>query len=354
MADFTRSLLQWYRQSGRHDLPWQLEPDSYRIWVSEIMLQQTRVNTVIPYYQRFLQAFPEVSQLASANVDAVLHLWTGLGYYARARNLHKAAQIVCDEYGGSFPQTVEALITLPGIGRSTAGAIISLSLNRFAVILDGNVKRVLTRYHAIGDWTGHRKIENQLWQLAEDHTPSINTAAYTQAIMDLGATLCTRTRPACEQCPVRAGCQAYAQNLQDLLPVRKSTKTLPVRHTRFVIVENNKSEVLLEKRPPSGIWGGLWGFPECSMEQDVCTWLDNNRGFATQRLCEQPVIRHTFSHFHLDITPIKLKLRVSSNRVEDKLKECWYKPGDGKKLGMAAPVKKIMDELFQTTAGGRE
>ena len=322
------------------------------MWVSEIMLQQTQVSTVIPYFQRFMQAFPDVSTLGRANIDEVLHLWTGLGYYARARNLHKAAQLICNEHGGIFPQTMGSLVALPGIGRSTAGAILSLSLNQSVAILDGNVKRVLTRYHAISGWPGNKKIEDKLWQLAEIHTPKNNAAEYTQAIMDLGATLCTRTRPSCGLCPVKAGCQAYEENLQQLLPEKKPRKALPVRHTRFAIVENNKGEVLLEKRPPAGIWGGLWGFPECSMEQKADVWLDNNRGITTEILCEQPVIRHTFSHFHLDITPVKLKLRSSASRVEDKREACWYKPDGKLKLGMAAPVKKLMDELFSTVVAG--
>jgi len=351
MTEFTRPLLSWYRKSGRHDLPWQEDPSCYRVWVSEIMLQQTQVSTVIPYYQRFMQDFADVTKLAESNIDSVLHLWTGLGYYARARNLHKTAQLVCSEYGGKFPHDLDALMTMPGIGRSTAGAILALGLNQSVAILDGNVKRVLTRFHAIAGWPGNKKIEDQLWLLAEQHTPAQNAAEYTQAIMDLGATLCKRSQPDCQRCPVKAGCQAQKQNLQQLLPERKPKKILPVRQIKFVIIENAEGDILLERRPPTGIWGGLWGFPECSIDQEPGAWLDSNKGYIAEVLYEQPVIRHTFSHFHLDITPVKLLLRSVANAVEDKVEQCWYKPDGNLNLGMAAPVKKLMDGLFSTAAG---
>jgi A/G-specific adenine glycosylase len=351
MAEFSRAIIHWHRKSGRHDLPWQENPGSYRVWVSEIMLQQTQVSTVIPYYNTFMQTFADVAELAAADVDQVLHLWTGLGYYARARNLHKAAQIVCEQYAGKFPETLETLMTLPGIGRSTAGAILSLSLNKPEAILDGNVKRVLTRYHALPGWPGKKKVEDQLWQLAIQHTPTRNTAEYTQAIMDLGATVCTRTRPKCDACPLQADCQAEKQNLQGLLPEKKPKKTLPVKQTVFVIIENAEGEILLVKRPPSGIWGGLWGFPECAGEKELTDWLDSKRAYVVDEPQQQPVLRHTFSHFHLDIKPVKLKLLSTANKVEDKSGECWYKPDGGLKLGMAAPVKKLIDGLFSTVAG---
>lgn len=351
MAEFTQSLLGWYRKSGRHDLPWQEDPSCYRVWVSEIMLQQTQVSTVIPYYQRFMRDFADVTLLAGSDIDQVLHLWTGLGYYARARNLHKTAQIVCREHDGKFPHDLDALMALPGIGRSTAAAILSLGMHQSVAILDGNVKRVLTRYHAISGWPGNKKTEDQLWQLAEQHTPKQNAAEYTQAIMDLGATLCKRSRPDCQRCPVKAGCQAQQQNLQQLLPEKKPKKILPVKQVKFVIIENAEGDILLERRPPTGIWGGLWGFPECSIDQEPGAWLDSNKGYIADVLYEQPVIRHTFSHFHLDITPVKLLLRCTANAVEDKAEECWYKPDGNLNLGMAAPVKKLMDGLFSTAAG---
>lgn len=351
VSEFSASLLQWYRRSGRHDLPWQLDANSYRVWVSEIMLQQTQVSTVIPYYTRFMQAFPDVVQLAEADIDEVLHLWTGLGYYARARNMHKTAQTICREYDGKVPDDLEILISLPGIGRSTAGAILSLSLNQSISILDGNVKRVLARYYAIAGWPGNKKIENQLWQLADRHTPKQNCAEYTQAIMDLGATLCTRTKPDCPSCPLGTGCQAKKQNLQHMFPGKKPKLTLPVKQTVFAIIANTNGEVLLEKRPPSGIWGGLWGFPECSGEHELVDWLASNKGYVTELSNEQAVVRHTFSHFHLDITPVKLNLLATEDRIEDKPEQCWYKPDGDLKLGMAAPVKKLIEGLFSTVVG---
>ncbi len=354
MAEFTRSLLSWYKKHGRHDLPWQQNPSSYRVWVSEIMLQQTQVTTVIPYYQRFMQAFPDINSLANAEVDEVLHLWTGLGYYARGRNLHKAAQIICSEHKGRFPKTQDELIALPGIGRSTAAAILALSLNQPLSILDGNVKRVLCRYHAVRGWYGEKKVENQLWQLAESHTPQKNTAEYTQAIMDLGATLCRRSQPDCEVCPVKAGCLAYKNNLQAELPEKKPKKTKPVRQSCFALIENKSGEILLARRPPAGIWGGLWGFPEFPSRAELDEWL-KNRGINSKSHTEYPQIRHTFSHFHLDITPLKYQLgRKTKQGVEDKADECWYKPDGDLKLGMAAPVKKLINELFTSSTGENE
>jgi A/G-specific adenine glycosylase len=351
MAKFSQQLLQWYRRSGRHDLPWQQNPTAYRVWISEIMLQQTQVSTVIPYYIRFMQAFPDVNQLAEADVDEVLHLWTGLGYYARARNMHKSAIIVCQEFNAELPEDLDALISLPGIGRSTAGAILSLSGDQSVAILDGNVKRVLARYHRVEGWPGNKAVENRLWQIAEDYTPKQNAGEYTQAIMDLGATLCTRSRPQCDACPIKRGCQAEKENLQHLYPGKKPKKTLPVRQTVFAMVENADGAVLLEKRPPSGVWGGLWGFPECSEENELIDWLASDRGYVTDVSCQHSVVRHTFSHFHLDITPVKLRLVSTKNRIEDKTEECWYKPDGGLKLGMAAPVKKLIDGIFSIAAG---
>ena len=315
------------------------------------MLQQTQVSTVIPYYTRFMQAFPDVHQLAEADVDEVLHLWTGLGYYARARNMHKAATLICHEFEGELPEDLDALISLPGIGRSTAGAILSLSADQSVAILDGNVKRVLARYHRVEGWPGNKAVENRLWQIAEDYTPKQNAGEYTQAIMDLGATLCTRSKPQCNACPIKRDCQAEKQNQQHLFPGKKPKKTLPVRQTVFAMVENADGEVLLEKRPPSGVWGGLWGFPEYAEEKKLIDWLASDRGYITDLSAQHSVVRHTFSHFHLDITPVKLRLVSTKDRIEDKTEECWYKPDRGLKLGMAAPVKKLIDGLFSQAAG---
>lgn len=342
------AVLQWFDQHGRHDLPWQRHTTPYRVWVSEIMLQQTQVSTVIPYYQRFMQRFPDVAALAKADLDDVLHLWTGLGYYARARNLHKTAQIVTEQHQGEFPTTLEQLGELPGIGRSTAGAILALSMAQRGVILDGNVKRVLCRYYAIQTWSGENAAQKQLWLLAEQATPTDRVSAYTQAMMDLGATVCTRSKPACTRCPLAAGCQALALGLTKTLPVSKPRKTLPVRQTFMLICEQGANEVLLEQRPASGLWGGLWSLPEFSGFDDVQTWLETKG--ASFRTC-WPVVRHTFSHFHLDITPVVATL-TRQHIAEQAAGTCWYPLAPAAddtraRLGLSAPVKKLLQRLAE-------
>ncbi|MDO9520486.1 MAG: A/G-specific adenine glycosylase [Pseudohongiella sp.] len=340
------AVLQWFDQHGRHDLPWQHETTPYRVWVSEIMLQQTQVTTVIPYYQRFMQHFPDVEVLATAPIDQVLHLWTGLGYYARARNLHKTAQIVNDQYHGIFPPSLEQLGGLPGIGRSTAGAILALSMGQRGVILDGNVKRVLCRYYAINSWSGEMATQKKLWHLADQATPHDRVASYTQAMMDLGATVCTRSKPACTRCPLADSCKALLLDLTKSLPVSKPRKTLPVRQTFMLICEQDNSEVLLEQRPASGLWGGLWSLPEFSAFDEVQTWLEHKG--ASFKSC-WPVVRHTFSHFHLDITPVVATL--SRPQVSEQTAgTCWYPltpSSDDTRinLGLSAPVKKLLQRM---------
>ena len=263
MPELAAALLPWFTRHGRHDLPWQQDADPYRVWVSEIMLQQTRVQTVIPYFTRFVERFPDVNALAAAPLDTVLHLWTGLGYYARARNMHRAAGIIARDFGGSLPADPDALTALPGIGRSTAGAILSLGHGRRAPILDGNVKRVLTRFYGIYGWPGRREVEKRLWELAERETPQQETAAYTQAVMDLGATVCTRSQPRCADCPLASGLpRAAATANNDNYP--PGNPGIPCRRAKvvFALLENEQGEILLEKRPPVGIWGGLWSLPE--------------------------------------------------------------------------------------------
>ncbi|MEX2352766.1 MAG: A/G-specific adenine glycosylase [Gammaproteobacteria bacterium] len=350
MNSFARKLLAWYRVHGRHDLPWQ-QPDPYRIWVSEIMLQQTQVRTVIPYFERFIERFPDVQSLAGADLDEVLHLWSGLGYYARARNLYKAAEIISNDLQGVFPREIEALMKLPGIGRSTAGAILALSQGQRHPILDGNVKRVLTRYYGISGWPGESKVEAGLWSIAERETPQEDVAAYTQAIMDLGATVCTRSRTRCDQCPVAVECYARREGLQTAFPARKQKKTLPVRSAVFTILENAEGEVLLEKRPPAGIWGGLWSLPECPVDEEIPAWIKRQFGSTVSGLTQQTPLRHTFSHFHLDIHPYRAKLEGTDLAVGDREQICWYKPGPGIRLGLAAPVKKLLESIQNHPAG---
>ena len=335
------AVLDWYHRHGRHDLPWQQHTTPYRVWVSEIMLQQTQVSTVIDYYQRFMAHFPDVQALAAAPLDEVLHLWTGLGYYARARNLHKTAQTVCEQHGGQFPPDIEALTALPGIGRSTAGAILALAMGRRGVILDGNVKRVLCRYHAINSWSGESKTLSQLWQIAEDSTPHQQVAAYTQAMMDLGATLCTRSKPDCPRCPLQAGCQARLLGMTAQLPVSKPKKTLPQKQTLMILYYQDESSVMLQQRQATGLWGGLWSLPECEDDAALAHWLQRYGG---ERVGQWPVLRHTFSHFHLDITPVLVRAE-DPDRCLESAGTLWYPLDHSVKLGLAAPVKKLLDRL---------
>lgn len=339
---FQTAVLAWYEQHGRKHLPWQQNPTPYRVWVSEIMLQQTQVTTVIPYFERFMARFPTVWELAQAPQDDVLHLWTGLGYYARARNLHKTAQIITEQHQGVFPTTVAELVELPGIGRSTAGAVISLSQNYWAPILDGNVKRVLTRFYAIEGWPGQSAVEKQLWDIAERLTSRERPGAFNQVMMDLGATVCTRGKPACRECPLQQHCQAYAQARQQNFPTPKKKSPLPVRERYFLLLQNNQDQVLLEQRPPSGIWGGLWCFPEVDAKQCWQTTLIQ-QGFNAQDHQLLPAFRHTFSHFHLDIQPVVVQ--VSRQSMVADSPQRWVNSHAPGELGLAAPVKKLLKQL---------
>ncbi|MEJ2397130.1 MAG: A/G-specific adenine glycosylase [Gammaproteobacteria bacterium] len=339
------ALLRWFDQHGRHDLPWQHPRDGYRVWVTEIMLQHTQVTTVIPYFTRFMQAFPDVQALADAALDDVLHHWTGLGYYARARNLHRAAQQVRDQHGAQFPREFNALIALPGIGRSTAGAILAQAFDQRYPILDGNVKRVLTRLHAIAGWPGEKAVENRLWTIAEAHTPSRRVADYTQAIMDLGATVCRRSKPACDTCPLQARCEACASATVAEFPGKKPRKALPVRSTCMLLLLDDERNVLLEQRPASGIWGGLWSFPECPPDSDPQQWSREHLQLELQALRSLPTLRHTFSHFHLDITPVLA--RAVSAGIMDSPRHIWYNSSRSAARGFPAPVKQLLDTLPQ-------
>ncbi|HHJ36475.1 MAG TPA: adenine DNA glycosylase [Gammaproteobacteria bacterium] len=339
MHTFAERLLLWYQQHGRHDLPWQQDRSLYSVWVSEIMLQQTQVATVIPYYQNFMQRFGSITALAEATQDEVLRYWAGLGYYSRARNLHKAALAISECYQGLFPSTYDDVLALPGIGPSTAGAILAQASGQRHAILDGNVKRVLARYQAIEGWPGKKQVEDQLWRFAESYTPEENVADYTQAIMDLGATLCTRASPRCELCPLMDDCKAYLQSCVAELPTRKPKKTLPVKQKRFLIIRNEQGSCLMEKRPPSGIWGGLWSLPELFMDEGVDEMVEKNWQLQVNQYSDLPVFRHTFSHFHLDITPCEVEIEAKVQAVADDDRYRWHT--DISRLALAAPVSAI-------------
>jgi len=339
---FSEAVLNWFDQHGRTDLPWQQDKTPYRVWVSEIMLQQTQVATVIGYYQRFMERFPDVQSLALAEQDEVLHLWTGLGYYARARNLHKCAQTVVEKYHGVFPDTVEELESLSGIGRSTAGAIASISMGKHASILDGNVKRVLARFHAVEGWPGNKKVSDQMWEIADRYTPAKRTGDYTQAMMDMGATLCTRSKPACELCPLVNQCEAYAQKRVKDFPYSKPKKEKPVRSTRMLMIRH-KGEYLLQQQPSSGIWGGLWIFPQ----QEVAHAPLEHKQLLNAAVLEHESLtpfRHTFSHYHLDIHPVVIDIKRKPQQIGES-EQIWYNPQQPASVGLAAPVKKLLDEL---------
>ena len=346
-ADFSGCVLGWYARDGRKDLPWQVQPTAYRVWVSEIMLQQTQVATVIPYYERFMERFPDIRTLAQATPDQVLHYWSGLGYYARARHLHAAAQQVVEKFNGRFPDTFDTVVALPGIGRSTAGAILSLACGQYYPILDGNVKRVLTRFYAIAGWPGQSSVQKQLWALAEQRTPEQQTAAYTQAIMDLGATVCTRTRPRCDVCPVNSGCAAHAAGKVTDFPSPRPRKTLPVRSVCMLMLCNDDDEVLLEQRPPAGIWGGLWSFPEFPAADGVTAGCRESLGIRVGETEAWPVVRHTFSHFHLDITPVFARLGEYQATVMEDPGRLWYNTAGNEERGLAAPVEKLLQRLSE-------
>jgi A/G-specific adenine glycosylase len=340
-------LLSWHAKHGRHDLPWQrnLHEDgsAYRVWVSEIMLQQTQVATVIPYFERFMQRFPDVRGLADAPADEVLHLWTGLGYYARARNLHRAAQLIRDHQDGRFPVSLEAAMELPGVGRSTAGAILAIATGAHHSILDGNVKRVLARFYAIDGAPDERATLATLWQLADDNTPADEVATYTQAIMDLGATVCTRGNPRCDACPIAVDCRARIEGRQRELPAAKRRRAERRRKTAVMLVARRATEVLLVQRPPSGIWGGLWCLPEFEHRNAAEAYVATALLSARVDTASLPDIEHSFTHFDLTITPL-----VASCAGEACVRDgnaLWYDLTRPARIGLPAPIKTLLGNL---------
>ena len=349
---FAARVLAWFDRHGRKDLPWQRQPTAYRVWVSEIMLQQTQVSTVIPYFDRFLARFPTIEDLAAAPLDEVLHLWSGLGYYARARNLHKTAQQVVESLNGDFPDDLATMQALPGIGRSTAGAILSLSAGQRQVILDGNVKRVLARHKAVAGWPGSSAVLRELWQIAERETPEHRVAAYNQAMMDLGATHCARSQPDCDRCPVNADCQGRLTGDPTAYPGKKPKRDLPQRTVRMLLVRKSGGDLLLEQRPPVGVWGGLWCLPEIAIEHDPLAWCREVIGASGEIVRTLEPRRHTFSHFHLDIEPIEILLNRPGCRVLEAPGRLWYNAANPENVGLAAPVARLIRETADPAITG--
>ncbi len=346
MKRFSDRIVRWQRQSGRHGLPWQATRDPYRIWLSEIMLQQTQVTTVIPYYERFLQAFPNFDALARASEEAVLERWSGLGYYSRARNLHRAARMVAERFHGVFPQQFEAVTALPGVGRSTAAAICAFAFGERRAILDGNVKRVLARFLGVAGYPGEKKIEAALWREAEARLPERDIEAYTQGLMDLGAIVCVRSRPRCEQCPLRGDCIALRENRVAELPVRKPAKALPLREVVMLMLVH-RGEVMLEKRPPTGVWGGLWSLPELAVEEDVATHCRLRLGLRVRRQKPWDPLHHGFTHYKLKITPQPVTVLRRAAQVAE-AGRLWLPVEDAVGAAVPAPVRTLLRRWAQS------
>jgi len=345
---FAARLLRWFDRHGRKDLPWQQagpdgQRDAYRVWLSEVMLQQTQVATVIPYFNRFVEALPTLRELGEADEDTVLALWSGLGYYRRARFLHQAAQRCVADHGGELPRDIDALHALPGIGRSTAGAILAQAHGLRFPILDGNVKRVLARYHGVHGDTGQSSIEKKLWEHAETHTSAHRTADYTQAIMDLGATVCTRNRPRCSECPLRDECVALRDDLTEQLPTPKPGKRTPTRRTLMLVLRDTEGRVLLERRGPQGVWPGLWSLPEAASPE--LAWRTAGQLARLGDACALPPFTHVFSHYKLAAEPWLFDRVHPSTGVADQEGVCWLTPSQGMQLGLPAPIRTLLASL---------
>lgn len=341
---FSDVLLRWFDQHGRYDLPWQHPRTPYRVWLSEIMLQQTQVATVIPYFEKFLVHFPDLNSLAKAELDDVITLWAGLGYYTRARNLHRTAMICADIHHGELPATLDELIALPGIGRSTAAAILSQAHDQPFAILDGNVKRTLSRYYGIAGWPGLPAVEKRLWELSEKLLPEKRNADYTQAIMDFGATLCTRSKPRCMECPLNGSCVAYRESRVSELPQKKPNKKIPTRHTVMLVLFNEQNEVLLTRRPAKGVWSGMWSLPEVAQPEEAQALMLQKASSWTAAIKLQE-FQHTFSHYHLMIKPFLWRDLRAKHRIAEDDSARWHPISDLNSVGLPAPVKKLLESL---------
>ena len=343
---FAERVIDWQKVHGRHDLPWQNTRDPYRIWVSEIMLQQTQVAAVIPYYQRFMARFPDIANLANASEQDVLEHWSGLGYYARGRNLHSAARIIVQQHGGNFPRSLDAVCALPGIGRSTAAAICAFAFGARAAILDGNVKRVLARHEGVPGYPGDKRVQDALWQRADALLPHTGVERYTQGLMDLGANICMRRKPACRLCPVAVDCIARRDGSIAQIPAPRPAKILPERQTTMLVLWH-AGEVLLQKRPSLGIWGGLWSFPEArdgDIENAVACL-----GLETLTMTPLALVDHGFTHFKLRITPVLAAVsRPPLSVREDGY--TWLSAEAALAAAIPAPVKQILIGLHRPDA----
>jgi A/G-specific adenine glycosylase len=350
--DFAARLLRWFDHSGRHDLPWQHPRSPYRVWLSEIMLQQTQVQVVVPYFERFVRQLPDIAALAAADGDRVVALWAGLGYYARARNLHAAAKRCVALHDGMLPTDFESLAALPGIGRSTAGAILAQAHGTRIAILDGNVKRTLCRYHGVEGWPGAGPVEKRLWALAESHLPDARLADYTQAIMDFGATLCTRSDPACVICPLQDDCVARREDRIAELPTPKPGKPLPERRTIMLVLRDAAGRVLLERRPASGVWSGMWSLPEVADHDGARAFVATQVRADFDANTPLPLIEHGFSHYRLHIAPLLWDGVAPAARVADPAADegaaapqRWAPAEALADIGLPAPVRKLLDAL---------
>jgi A/G-specific adenine glycosylase len=340
---FAPAIIRWQRRHGRHDLPWQGTREPYAIWLSEVMLQQTQVSTVVPYYRRFRERFPDIASLAAASEDEVLRLWSGLGYYSRARNLHRAAQLVVERHAGRFPEALADIAALPGIGRSTAAAIAGFAFGARAAILDGNVKRVLARHFLVAGFPGERAVEQKLWALAESLVPARDNTAYIQGLMDLGATVCTARDPQCARCPVHASCGAYESGRVADFPAPRPRKTVPTRRTAMLVLRHG-DEVMLEKRPSIGVWGGLWSFPEVARGEDAAALSARRYGCETRRIERLGVLRHGFTHFNLQITPLVAEVRRVAPRAAQP-GVVWLPVAEALGAAVPVPVRKLLRAL---------
>lgn len=342
MSEFSDRLIEWQAIHGRHGLPWQNTRDPYAIWVSEIMLQQTQVTAVIGYYAKFMSRFPTIQRLADAEQEIVLQYWSGLGYYSRARNLHRAAQMIMQDFSGVFPQDFTTIQTLPGIGRSTAAAIVSFAFNQIQTILDGNVKRVLARHFLIEGWPGTPSIAKQMWLLAESLLPKSQMVAYTQGLMDLGATICTRSKPKCESCPLQATCQAYSSQKTHLVPTPKPKKVIPHKETTMLIIKLGR-DILLEKRPQTGIWAGLWSFPEISITAIASEIVHEKFNLIVEPEEPLPIVQHVFTHYKLAITPQPLQVISQNSAIPAGF--IWLSIDEAIGAALPTPVRNILLSL---------